>query len=406
MIRLLIKAFIPFSIIFFITGCAFFLNEDGFDPLERPTEDGLPVFYIHPAPKSTDYCPATVYYRGKKYKAEARVRGSVSRHFPMKSYALRFPEDQLFNDPEFQFHDERIIALTTSFSDNSFIRNRLAFDLWNHMDSAHVQIKTYNAVVYLNACYWGLYTICEHVDDLLLEENGLNRYGNLYKGVTHDANFYLKENLHEGFLKTEGNPEHGENGAYTDLDEFINFVCKTEPDDFVARLGSVLKQQEYEDWWMYVVFMMTFDCCNKNAYHYIDPAGGLWRYIPWDFNDAFGQLRTRRLNPFDDPDYTNLNNLFRRFLEQEEIFSSIKARYLDILSPGNAFDDNWIVSKIDEYDAEIHDAAVKSEKKWRKEYRDYGTWSDRDDFTTYEEEIQYMKNWVIDRHSFLLDKYD
>ncbi|MBN2536056.1 MAG: hypothetical protein JXB88_24460 [Spirochaetales bacterium] len=58
------------------------MNEDGFDPLSYEMEDGLPVFYIHPAPVSTEFCPVIVFYRGKEYRAQARVRGVSSAGYP------------------------------------------------------------------------------------------------------------------------------------------------------------------------------------------------------------------------------------------------------------------------------------------------------------------------------------
>ena len=299
------------------------------------------------------------------------------------------------------------MILITSFNDNSFIRNRLALDIWNSMDTSHIKIKTYSAVVYLNGKYWGLYTACEMVNANLMEEHEPDRDGNLYKGRSHVANFFLKDNPHLGFEKEEGYPVNGDAGAYADMDELVNFISTTEPDDFIATIDSILNQREYEDWWMYVLFMTASDSCEKNAYHHHDPGNGVWRYIPWDFNSSFGQNYLTYRVPWSFlPNYLNLNNIFKRFMELDAIRIPIRARFFDLLSPGNALDIDRILLKIDEYYEEIHDAAVKSEEKWREKYRNSSPWKSRTDFTTFKEEIQYIKNWLTEHHSLLLDEYN
>lgn len=313
----------------------------------------------------------------------------------------------MFNDSDHQFSDKEKIVLITSFDDNSCIRQRLAFDLWNRMDSGHINIKTYSTVVYLNSRYRGLYTVAEHVDGHLMTGHGLNRYGDLFKGKSHEANFYMKENPHEGFLKEEGYPVHGNHGAYALLDEFIEFISESEPGDFVSRVDTVINRKEYENWWIYVTFMAASDSCGKNSYHYYDYGKGIWRYIPWDFNHSFGQdWKTKRTGRLSVPNYCDLNNIFKRFIEQEEIYGPLRSRYLTVLSDGNAYDINWILSKIDEYYSEIRTAAIKSEKRWKKEYMNFKRWKDRDDFTSFEKEIQYIKDWVTDRHTFLMEEFE
>jgi len=397
------------SIIFFLFNiqCAYLFRGEYFDPLERQTEDGLPVFYIHPRPISDEYNPVTLYYRGEEYKAEARIRGATTSSFPMNSYTLKFTEEQLFNDPEFGFMNKKRVILLTSFNDNSCIRSRLAFDIWNRMDTEHVPVKTYSAVVYLNAKYYGLYTVCERVDFDLLNAFGINNGGELYKAENWDADFYFKNNLHEDFLKTEGIPEHGYPGAYDTLDEFVSFIVNSDSDTFNEYIDEVLDRRDYENWWIFVTFLIASDSCSKNAYHYYNPETDIWRYIPWDFNHSFGQdWKTNRTDCLLDPDYRNKNNIFNRFFEDETFSESIESRYRNYLSTDGAFDLNWIISRIDEYYAEIRDAALNNEKKWQEKYQNYKLWSDRDDFTTFEEEIQYIKNRITQRYVFLCEKYE
>ena len=386
--------------------CAFFLNEDSHDPLIRQTEDGLPVFYIHTAPGSVEYCPGILYYRGREYQIEGKIRGASSRYYPMKSYTIKFCEDQLFSDPEFGFDNERKIVLITSFNDNSFIRNRLGFDIWNSMDNGHIRIKTYSAVVYLNGKYWGLYTVSEHINAFLMAEHGLSSDGNLYKTRSPAADFFIKEDLHRGFEKTEGYPEDGDAGAYADLDELVTFISTAEPDVFTNTIDSILNKREYEAWWMFVMLLRASDSCAKNAFHYHKPGSSVWRYIPWDLNSSFGQnSKTKREGSDVLNNYFGLNNIFKRFHEEDDIRNPLQTRFYTLLSPENELDINRILSKIDEYTLEIREAALKSEEKWKDKYRDYVLWKERTDFTTFDEEIQYIKDWITNRHLLLINAY-
>ena len=44
-------------------------------------------------------------------------------------------------------------------------------------------------------------------------------------------------------------------------------------------------------------------------------------------------------------------------------------------------------------------------ERWGSEYRSYGGWSWRSDWTTPEEEVAYIRDWVDDRRSNLARAY-
>jgi spore coat protein H len=379
------------------------------DPLAYPEEFGLPVLFLEPGPLDSEiYAPATVIYDGHVYDAEGKKRGAASLGYPKNSYTLEFDSDDLFQEPRRAggFQDKKKIVLISTFDDNSYVRQRLAYELWNRMDAEHIQIQVYSAVVYLDGAYWGLYTVADHVDDDLMLAHGLDPLGNLYKARNHDANFRLtksgggaKATLHDGYTKQEGTPLEGEAGAFDDLHELVEWAATSSDDTFFAEREARLSVRDFEDWWIFVTLILADDSAGKNSYLYHDPSGGPWRFAPWDFNHSFGQTwQTARQDGDYLEEYTGANHLFERFLSDGDVADAMMSRYGELLD--GILELAEIRALVDDYIDEIDDSARRDERKWSDAYRSYGGWSWRDDFTSYDGEVEYLEDWIDLRWSF------
>ena len=326
---------------------------------------------------------------------------------------LKFAKDDEFHEPAQDFLGKRRIVLISTFDDNTYIRQRLAYELWNDLDPGHLQIQTYSAVVFLNNAYWGVYTVSDHVDRHFAEDQGLAESGNLYKARTHDANFRLtkafsddpKGNPHEGLTKEEGLPQNGEPGAYDDLDDLITWTANSSQQAFAAEVDARIDRRDYEDWWIFVTLIMGDDSAGKNAYHYHDPNGGPWRYAPWDFNDSFGQTWQTARKGFDaHPDgYVWANELFARLLDDPGFGPALRARYAAALT--DIYDVERVQDRVDELALEVVDSAHRDEELWAGQYQSYGGWNWRTDFVDHDQEMQYLRQWISDRWSFVAGLY-
>ncbi|MDB4976312.1 MAG: cotH [Myxococcaceae bacterium] len=396
------------------------------DPTRYTEEMGLPVVHLttDPSINDSDYTPATVTYRGHTYSTpEAQYRGTFSASFPKRSITLKFVKEDKFNEPVFAggFRNKRKIVLISPFNDNSYVRSRTVFDIWNAMDPAHVQVKSYSAVVFLNGVYWGLYTVMDHVDGYLLEDFGLSQDGNLYKAREHDANYRLtaaqgdspKDNLHQGYTKEEGLPVEGEPGAFDDLEAFVNWVATAPSAQFLAELDKRLVRTEYEDWFLLVSYLMANDSIDKNSYHYHDPAPAVapFHYIPWDMDESLGQnFATLRQDATgsapESGKYTDSNHLFERFLMEPSIGGPLRQRYAAMLH-GGAFDPATILSRLDATVAEVDKSALRDEEKWGPVYRSFEPWRDlrAGDYLSYKDEVQYVRKWIMDRFTYIDTQY-
>ena len=380
------------------------------DRLAYPMEYGVPVFFLDPAPVADEpYVPVTIVYGGRTWQAEGKLRGASSLNYPKKSYTLKFPGER-FSDPDQDggFAHKRRVVLTTAFDDNSYIRQWLAFELWSRMEPT-IPVQAYPAVVYDGDQFRGVYTVTDHVDDDLMQASGLSERGNLYKAINHDANFRLtnasgdpKATLHDGFEKKEGAPEEGQPGAFDDLDELVEFVASADDATFAAEIGERVELADYEKWWALVTFIRADDSAGKNTYHYHD-ATRSWRVVPWDFNASFGQAWTTRRLPASPVDpYTGANRLFERLLADPELRAGMLDRARALHGDG-PLALGEVLGLVDEMTARVEPVARRDWARWEAEYRAYGLWSDRTDWTGFDEEVAYLRAWLGGRSSAVAD---
>jgi spore coat protein H len=383
------------------------------DPEKYPMEYGLPVFFLSPPPTDPEeYGPVLVTYRGQTRMVKGKLRGRTSLDYPKNSYTLEFPRSAPFSDPDSAggFMDKHKVVLGSTFDDNSYVRQRLAFELWNQLDPSHVQVQTFMAVLYLDDQFWGVYTVMDHVDDELMYAHGLGNDGHLYKTTNHHANFRStrafsstpKESLAEGYEKKSGEPETGP-GAFEDLVALVSFVIDSDDQAFAEEIGARMELGSYMDWLILITFLGGDDNAGKNTYHYHE-LDGPWRVVPWDFNATSGQdYQTQRRSAADLDHYESMNRLFERFRAVPALRAQLDARFRAALeSVLTVAEAN---SLIDELVAEVGPMVARDQARWGAEYESYEDWSSRTDFTSPEEEVAYVRSWLGERWTALAAMY-
>ncbi len=404
--------------------------------LTRYTEEfGLPVLHLitRPSIGRIDYTPATVVYRGRRYEGvEAKYRGNSSFGYPKKNYTIKFARDDKFNEPGLAggFRKKRKLMLITPFDDGSFIRWRLAFELWNRMDRRNIRIQHFAGIVYVNGEYQGLYVFADKIDGFLLEDHGLDQDSDIYMGITHNANFgafrynepmpqdetTLKTSHDEGYEKKEGFPEAGQPGALDEMAKFSEFVANSDEAAFTERAPAVLDLQSYYNWIIHATATQAWDTLGKNALHYRDPLGDQpWRVVLWDFNESFGQRwQTERFARFVDPKdivyqetggfgYTNRNYLWRRLWNHPRFGPELRARYGRLLR--DEIKVETVLDDVDRFAGEVADAVPRDDRKWRRLHLTYRPFAFRNDFNDFRGEVEYVRRWVEGRWAFLRDRY-
>jgi CotH protein len=296
------------------------------------------------------------------------------------------------------FSVRKKLVLTSTFDDNAYVRQRLAFELWSSMDPEHLQIHSGSAVLYLDGEYHGLYTVTDHVDRHLMGQNGLATTGSLYKAVKADARFVIREPLEAGLEKKEGLPETD----FSDIWALITFVDGTSDADFDANVSDWLDVRDYGDWWVFATITRIDDSVAKNSYHYIEQPGAPARFAPWDFNASFGQtFRTRRIPADQVVSYRTSNRIFERLRANPARWAELRRRRLEVMQ--DVFHPDHVDALIDGYVAEIEASALRDWAKWETAYRAYPGWRARQDVTSYEEEVAYVRSWYREHWTAIKD---
>jgi hypothetical protein len=377
------------------------------DPVAYEEEFGLPVFHVERPDATNEYddVDTTVTYRGKTHAIGLKYRGASSLYYPKNSYTLSFAADDEFDDEDEGFVNRHKIVLTTTFDDNSYIRQLLCYELWSALDPARQQIQTFMAVVYINGRYEGLYLVSDHIDGEYWEDQGYLEDGSLYKSVNHAANFQdnyygsPKSSWHDGYEKKEGVPDD-----FTDIDDLVKFVAEASDADFVAGIEDRVVLDEIADWWILVCYTEADDSGGKNAYLYFDATTGLVHHAPWDFNHSFGQTwQTEREASSTDENFYSVNRLFERLAADP----AFHARIVDRLHVAMAgpFAADAIVARIEDHLARIEPSAERDWDKWQDQYRSYGGWSWRSDWTDHDAEVAYIEEWVTEREQYMAGWY-
>lgn len=347
------------------------------DPLTYDEEMGLPVFHIDPhSDLGTEYVEATVSFDGRSYPAAIKKRGASSLGYPKNSFTLRFQDEELDADRLEMGNLDRLVLLST-FDDASYVRQKLAYDQWSgmaeHQGEDRLRPRTSFVVLYLDGDYHGLYVSLDHVDDDFGQENGIAETANLYKAVSHDANFRRTDTggnpkgwLGQGLDKKEG-PEED----WSDLEALIAFVDDSDADTFHSGIDGWIDVEEFMDWFLFVHWNRAQDSAGKNAYLYNDPADPIFRFVPWDLNHSFGQgWYPYPVAPDEEDSFSGNNRIFERFHADPRFSGPLWDRHL-LLRTGGPFSEEWLRPQVDGYTAQIGPAADRDWARWGGEYRSY-----------------------------------
>ncbi|OQY37408.1 MAG: hypothetical protein B6229_08510 [Spirochaetaceae bacterium 4572_7] len=402
-----LKKIILLSVILILTGCSLILKKDT-NYMEDYYKDGLPILYIHPKPTSHDfYTPLVLIYKGREYKAEGKIRGAASAYFPKKSYTIKFEDDDLFFTDEGS--EKKKIVLNSNFDDNSYIRNRLAFYIWDKLDN-NFSISTSSKVIYMNGRYHGLYTMIDYIGEDFIMENSTEEAlkdvqsqhdYSLYKNKLKDADFSSVNNP-VGYEKKLGYPEPGSPGDMNDIKEFISIIQSSE--NFNEKFEQFADSKSYFDWWFFTSLIKAEDSAGRNSYHFHNLVTDKWYYIPWDFNASFGQnVKTGRIVPSAGDGLIYRNDIFKKIVNNSFFTEKYIPDYLILLDTDLSLDS--ILAEVDRLFNEIRLAGKKDEKVWRDIYKKHFNLNDRKDSTTMEEEILYIKNWIKEQHALWYEQF-
>tara|TARA_B100000287_G_scaffold25012_1_gene24210 strand:- start:3288 stop:4688 length:1401 start_codon:yes stop_codon:yes gene_type:complete len=381
----------------------------------------------------------SIYYEGI---IGIEIRGESSQYFDKKSYGFETWDNQ-YNDIDVSllgFPEEEDWILYGPFSDKSLIRNKLIYDLSNQM--GRYASKTEFVELSINYEYKGLYIFMEKLkrDDnriniQKLNENDIDETlitggyiikidkSDMEDGSYSDYNSF--QSKYDVFGKKDGDKKVYFNYEYpkpSEIHVYQKNYIKNYINEFESSLASdQFKNSEngyrkYIDVNSFIDFFILNEISNNvdgfrlSTYLHKDREKKLIIGPIWDFNLSFGNadycggerydIWLHKFNERCLDDFWNIPFWWNRFLEDENFVNQLKDRWNELRI--STLSDENIISLIDDYYSFLNNETDIVERNFDK-WRIFGIYIWPNSFigNNYYEEIDFLKNWIKNRTSWL-----
>ena len=371
-------------------------------------------------------------------------RGASSQTFPKKSYGL---ETRDVNNEDIDvsllgFPEEEDWILYGPYSDKSLMRNILIYDL--SRDIERYASRSIFVELTLNNIYQGVYVFMEKLkrDNERIDINKLKDDENSGEDLT--GGYILKidktagTNLGDGYNELNSftspyNPLSASSGQkihflyeYPDAED-ITTEQKTYISSYVTNFENALASDNFTDIDLgyaayidvssFIDFFLLNELSNNvdgyrlSTFMHKDKNGKLKMGPIWDFNLAFGNadycgggdtnVWAYKFNERCPGDFWQIPFWWERLLQDPAFVSQLKERW-NILR-GGTFSETSIIAKIDSYTNTLEKAGSIDEnfKTWN--ILGIYLWPNNFVGNTYNEENNYLKNWMKDRLPWMDD---
>jgi len=353
-------------------------------------------------------------------KISIEIRGSSSQDFPKKSYGFE-TQDKLGENRNVSLVNlpvENDWVLYAPYSDKSLIRNILSYKLSRELGQYAPRTKLCEVI--LNEKYLGVYVLTEKIKR---DQNRVNI-------ATLNPDEILGEDLSGGYI-IKIDKKTGDSGPlwtselggiyfqyeYPDHDAIVpeqKDYIKNYIDDFENVLVSDFFAdpdfgfRKYMDANSAVDYFIANEV-SKNVDGYAlstflykkkDSDGGKLHMGPiWDFNLAFGNAYYR--GGFMTSGFQmNINSVpwwWGRFMEDPTFIEEIKNKWYNIRE--NRYKDDVILAMIDSLSFILDEAQERNFEQW--DIIDHKIWPNFYVGETYDDQLEYLKTWTINRLHWL-----
>ena len=375
-------------------------------------------------------------FNGFNGKIGIEVRGHSSQGFPKKQYGIEL-RDSLGNSvnvPLLGLPTESDWVLNASFTDKTFLRNVLAFKLGN--DMGRYASRTRFCEVIINNDYAGLFILEEkvkrdkgRVNIKKLETTDISgdalTGGYIMKIDRIDpGDKYFNSVFPSVYPKTPGQPSpityvhvypNAENILPVQEDYIRNYITQFETslskstykDPFLGYYDFV-DMDALVDYFLVSEFVKTVDAYRLSAYIYKnrDSEGGKLVFGPmWDYDISFGLADyadawlssgwEAELNPYEG--IWSSPFWVKKIFADPVFKNKLAKRWSELKS--TVFNLSGIMGYMDKTILEITDARIRNFVQWP--ILGVYQWPEYYVGQTYEDEVLYLKGWIIRRYSWI-----
>lgn len=314
------------------------------------------------------YAPARFYFDGNEFAGKIRPAGSGARYHPKWSYTVDIEKPDVYELKKFN--------LNSQATDPSFIKTTLAKYIFNQLDFP--VFKSAYASVKINFQDEGLYLILERIEQEFFDNRNLDVY-ELIK-VVKGAKFTFEEG---NTLKYNFEKKIPDDENYSNFAEMIYALDTVNISNNHNAISKYIDMSNYLKYHATSSVINNGDSFVNNFFMYKETAQSPYKVIPWDFDNAFDLNESIGI--------AGENHIKEVIWESDtlryEYFKNIKYILDNIYTQANLFP---IIDK----------TAVEIEESYNIDpYLGYGRFN-------LEEEINKLKNHIVERRSFLLNELE
>lgn len=293
------------------------------------------------------------------------VRGGTSLSSPKKSYKLKLfgNGDEKKSLSLLGMETDADWILNPLWFDNSYVREKIGYDLWNAISDEYEHQMKYIELV-IDGDYKGIYCLQERVelDTFDADSNSLLMSVKLWpKNVTNpvlfNEDFVLESDVVDMYQFEEGISNN--NSLRLDiLRSFVNNVNGNE-----SKVKINIDFDNSVNYSLFINLTMAVDNTSKNQKILFMKENDYYKVVktPWDLDRTFDNERT---NLDLDINLIYKDSLIPESLRNsEEFYLSMQKKYLELRK--EVYTEEWIDAKISEYVSFLSNSAISREvNRW------------------------------------------
>lgn len=247
---------------------------------------------------------ATVEFEGNTWtQVGLRYKGNSSLRGPWQSGSLKLPfkldfdefEDEYPEIDNQRFYGFKQLSLANNFSDNSFMRDALTYDVLEEAGLVAGETAFYQVILDYGEgpVTLGMYTLVEVIDDTVVERSFGDDSGNIYEADGPAAT--LAEGTFDQIETSFEKENNDDEPDWSDIETLYTVLHSeqrtTDPAAWRAELESVFDVDTFLEWLAVSALVGhwdTYGAMTHNYYLYNNPDTGLLTWISWDHNMTMG----------------------------------------------------------------------------------------------------------------------
>lgn len=351
---------------------------------------------------------------------EVKGRGNFSwTQVPKKGYQIKFASKKNV----LGMGNAKTWVLIAGYGDNTLMRNKLMLDMANELGMPYTSCGEW-VDLWIDGEYLGNYLICEKVqvnkervnlkqeDGILLEMDN-NYYAtetNYFTSQTSQNHFVLKDSVADDEGETDSKAEAAFAEAEQYVNEFETYLYAEDKDwDKIISYIDV-------DSFIYYYFMQEFaenaDGCRSSMFYYKDGSGDVLHAGPiWDFDLALANCDKENWGGNPEIDY--IMDIQRYMVKSitwyTELFQipEFRTRAVEIYNTKIKPVFDGAVTKANVYQSQLTRSAEMNFIRWNTLGKEnaFGSYRGHTIKATWEEECDYLRNWMGNRTAYLNERY-